>query len=509
MTISVGRAGLLTLLCISIILVAQAHQTPLRVPLKKRTLDAEQVKATQSALQAHNLKILANSLRGEPEEADIPLLDFLDAQYYGEIGLGTPEQKFTVVFDTGSSNLWVPSSECGYFNLACLLHNKYYAGKSRTHQPNGTDFAIQYGSGSLSGFFSTDVLSLGSLNVENQTFAEATKEPGLAFVAAKFDGILGLAFPEISIGGVTPPFQNMVNQGLVPEPVFSFWLNRNDPSGPGGELVLGGVDPSHYTGEHLWVNVTRRAYWQFDMEAISLAGTNSPCAGGCQAIADSGTSLIVGPSDEIAEINAAIGAKGVLPAECRELVRQYVPEIMKAVVSLPEEQVCGAIGLCSASSLHTGEAKAAASRRLLVGDEPPRPLGAPDPVCQFCEMAVSYVKIALANHETQEQIIGQLDGLCDTLAIFSSSQALVDCDTIPSMPPVTFKIAGREFTLAAEDYVLQVSAGSETQCVSGFMGLDLPPPAGPLWILGDVFMGAYHTIFDVGNERVGFADSVR
>lgn len=60
--------------------------------------------------------------------------------------------------------------------------------------------------------------------------------------------------------------------------------------------------------------MTRRAYWQFDMEGISLAGTNSPCAGGCQAIADSGTSLIVGPSDEIAEINAAIGAKGVLPA---------------------------------------------------------------------------------------------------------------------------------------------------------------------------------------------------
>lgn len=73
-------AGVLALLCLSIFLLAEAQQSALRVTLKKRTLDAEQVRATQTALHARNVRNVANALRGEPEEADIPLLDFLDAQ---------------------------------------------------------------------------------------------------------------------------------------------------------------------------------------------------------------------------------------------------------------------------------------------------------------------------------------------------------------------------------------------------------------------------------------------
>jgi hypothetical protein len=62
-----------------------------------------------------------------------------------------------------------------------------------------------------------------------------------------------MAFPMIAVDGATPPFHRLIEQpGALPAPMFSFWLNRDPSSSDGGEIVLGGVDPDHFTGEHTW-----------------------------------------------------------------------------------------------------------------------------------------------------------------------------------------------------------------------------------------------------------------
>lgn len=246
----------------------------------------------------------------------VPVENFLNAQYFSEISLGTPPQKFKVVLDTGSSNLWVPSSECS--SIACYLHSKYDSSASSTYKANGSEFEIRYGSGSLSGFVSQDVFQIGDLKVKHQDFAEATSEPGLAFAFGRFDGIMGLGYDTISVNKIVPPFYNMLDQGLLDEPVFAFYLGDTNQQQE-SEAVFGGIDKSHYTGKLVKLPLRRKAYWEVDLDAITF-GDETAEMDNTGVILDTGTSLIALPSTIAELLNKEIGAKksfnGQYTVEC-------------------------------------------------------------------------------------------------------------------------------------------------------------------------------------------------
>lgn len=314
--------------------------------------------------------------------------DYQNAQFYGEISVGTPPQKFNVIFDTGSADLWVASKKC---LLSCGLHARYDAKKSSSYIANGTDFKIMYGSGPVSGFQSVDNLDMGGLQIKNQEFAEVTNAFGLgaAYLIGKFDGILGMAFEVLSVNHVPTPFSNLVSQELIDTAQFAFYLGNSEQDK--GELVLGGTDPDHYTGDITWVKLSSASYWQIQLGKVEVGG--QAMAAETKAIVDSGTSLLAAPTETVSAIAAQLGAK----------------EIMQGEYTLP---------------------------------------------CAY-----------------------------------------------DNLPDFTFRIDDKDYVLTARDYLI----ADGPLCLLGIVGIDIPAPAGPLWILGDIFMRKYYTVFDVGEKQVGFA----
>jgi len=369
---------------LAVLLAAVSNADIVRFPLKKRD-NYEFV----NEILARAAKGIKPSVQLKASGA-IVINDYANSQYFGEISLGTPPQKFEVIFDTGSSDLWVASSKC---DSSCGRHAKYNSAKSSTYVANGTAFNIMYGSGPVSGFESVDTLQTGGITVASQEFAEVTDASGLgaAYKLGKFDGILGLAFPVLSVNHVPTVFENMITQKLVAQGLFSFYLGKED--GAKGELLMGGVDPNYFTGDITYVPLKAATYWEINLDGFQFGSTNFIPSGGQNAIVDSGTSILTGPSDVVKQIAESIGAKQLVPNEY-----------------------------------------------------------------------------------------------------------MVDCNA-KNLPNMDFTINGNVYTLTPADYLIP----DGDMCLFGMMGLDIPKPTGPLWILGDVFMRKYYTVFDVTNKRVGFA----
>mmetsp|Transcript_2353 Transcript_2353/g.5586 ORF Transcript_2353/g.5586 Transcript_2353/m.5586 type:complete len:384 (-) Transcript_2353:66-1217(-) len=280
---------LVILVCLGLLALALAAPAP--QPLSKVYLTRRERHPNERYMRTLSLA------KGLPRDGTVDnFKNYDDAEYVGTISLGTPGQSFRVIFDTGSSNLWIPAKSCN--DEGCSDMNKYDHDSSSTYVKNGRSISIQYGTGSMSGVLSQDVCSIGPLKIQNQIFGEATSLASF-FKGQPLDGILGLGYPTIAADGVTPVFDQIMKEKLVSKGIFSVYLDST-PGDSKSSIEFGATDSSLYDGDFTYVPVRKQAYWQVKIGGINVGNSSLGCTiFGCSGIVDTGTSLIVGPSSAV------------------------------------------------------------------------------------------------------------------------------------------------------------------------------------------------------------------
>ncbi|KAL8276131.1 hypothetical protein RQP46_011462 [Phenoliferia psychrophenolica] len=227
--------------------------------------------------------------------AKVSLTDYKnDAAYFGNFSIGTPGQSLSVVFDTGSSDLWVPGtgSNC--------QQQTFVESRSSTFVNSTAVFSITYNTGAVSGTIANETVAIAGLVVPRQGFGDVTKCSS-QFVNATTGGIMGLGFPYLSRSGAVPFLQNLIAQGSLDQNLFGFYLSRRTVAG--STLTIGAVDTTHFTGAIQYTPVTNQSFWMVAAGPVVVNGT--AVGTGLPASIDSNR-LIYVPKSQAAAIYAAI-----------------------------------------------------------------------------------------------------------------------------------------------------------------------------------------------------------
>ncbi len=90
---------------------------------------------------------------------------------------------------------------------------------------------------------------------------------------------MGMGYSTISVNGVPTPLENMLAQGLIERGMFAFYFSSiMDGTSPKGtsEIVFGGYNPKHFTGEITWYPVIRKGYWEIAVDDILWGNVSLP-----------------------------------------------------------------------------------------------------------------------------------------------------------------------------------------------------------------------------------------
>lgn len=294
-----------------------------------------------------HLRLLESSrrLREKMSVPSLELSNFYNNEYIGTVGVGTPPQYLTVVFDTGSSDIWIPGSDC----TTCGEHTAFDSTQSSSYalsygsnnEDSGAPFKISYGSGNVKGVIVTETVTLSTLELPTVKLGEVSAEDE-AIADFDMDGICGLAFDGLSV--VTKPslLDSMTHTYPNLSHAFSIYLSADpDDTDKPSIITFGGYDLSIVSDSAVFYytpvirDTSALTYWTVSLSEFAVGTSSdfttpddvvialSACTyESCLAIIDSGTSGIAIPSDYYASILSAV----TVGKNCRDLTCVGVQE---------------------------------------------------------------------------------------------------------------------------------------------------------------------------------------
>jgi len=244
-------------------------------------------------------------------------------EYVGQVDVGTKASgeslyKASVVFDTGSTNLWIQSVLCDEVPVVDGIKDGYDPEASITHTllDQHTEVTVRFGTGELNGYFAEDVLGVGPLKIPNQPFIMIKEMTGSVFHQFHFGGILGLGFPMTGVQWrFRPFFETIIEQKLLKSNEFAFYMSplMSVPS----SILWGGVNKSLYQGEIFMFPVVQAFYWELELVDLKIGGESLASISGVhRVIVDTGTTFFTAPP----ELHGAIVKK--LPAAACKTVEE-------------------------------------------------------------------------------------------------------------------------------------------------------------------------------------------
>uniref|UniRef100_A0A7S1AUP3 Peptidase A1 domain-containing protein n=1 Tax=Noctiluca scintillans TaxID=2966 RepID=A0A7S1AUP3_NOCSC len=364
--------------------------------------------------------------------------------YSGQLTVGTPPQAFSMVFDTGSGHLIVPSSAC--VNETCLAHNRYdiaASSSARAINVDGSDVAsdelcdqatIGFGTGSVVGEFVREKVCMGPQCLE-MDIVMAVEMSAKPFKSSSFDGIFGLGLGGLSMTPAFNIFNRLASEG-APIKQFGVFLSGGDEGESQSEIVLGGYNVQRLLTPLSWAPVTNPelGHWQVKIKEVRIGGrTIDLCDdGSCRGIVDTGTSHLGVPGEGFDDISSLLTTAAVTQGDCRDVEGLSVELVLDGLT----------VKLSPRNYM--------------------RPLALPEGMN-----------------------VGSQKGV-----------------TVPSFAGAS-QVRG-----AADTKVSRSSGVDGNRCVPRLLPVNMPEPLGPkLFILGEPVLTQYYTVYDFGAKRIGFGAS--